>query len=482
MTSTIRRTRRPHARLAVAAGCALAAAVAITGYSLAGTAPDGGIATAAVGPLIEAPGQVPASADTYVVAEQPATRYGTATKVAASNWSTWHSEAYLRFDLPAPPAGTRIAQVRLGLTFQRLDQQAARLDVYRVTGAWSETTTYADRPSRGALVATATIPGQGTTGLSIDVSAAVPAAGTYSFALVNPSSQSAAVFDSRERGASGPRLAVTYEATTGGPLCGASFTSEQPGETYQQAFHRLDTLYGGLDTVRVFYGGLPANWPGKLDAGNRPLIVSFKAAPRDILAGAHDAYLRAWFRAAPTNREISWTYYHEPEDNIRDGEFTAPDYRAAWQRLARLADEAGNPRLRATLILMGWSLDPRSGRNWRDYYPGRDTIDVLGWDNYNDAAAKGRYASPAEVFGRLVEVSRAEGLPFGIAETGSAIIAGDDGTGRAAWLRDAVRYLTEAGALYIAYFDLDWREHSGVDYRLRDAPGAAAWREFCTRR
>ena len=32
--------------------------------------------------------------------------------------------------------------------------------------------------------------------------------------------------------------------------------------------------------------------------------------------------------------------------DLIEREFTAPDYRAAWQRLSRLADEAGNPRLR----------------------------------------------------------------------------------------------------------------------------------------
>jgi hypothetical protein len=69
--------------------------------------------------------------------------------------------------------------------------------------------------------------------------------------------------------------------------------------------------------------------------------------------------------------------------------FTAQQFRQAWQRIAGLAMQANNARLRATLILMGWSVDSASGRNWRDYYPGRQYVDVLGWDLYNPRWEKG---------------------------------------------------------------------------------------------
>jgi hypothetical protein len=35
--------------------------------------------------------------------------------------------------------------------------------------------------------------------------------------------------------------------------------------------------------------------------------------------------------------------YREPEDNIRDGEFTAAEYRDAWVHLSNLAKTADNP-------------------------------------------------------------------------------------------------------------------------------------------
>lgn len=419
--------------------------------------------------------EVVAAADTYVVAERPSTAYGTETKVTAANWTTWHSEAYLRFDVTVP-AGASISRASVVLTFNRLDSQPTLVELRAVSGGWNESTTYANRPAVGTLVASASLPGSGAAGVTFDVSGAVRNAGSFSFAVTNPTGQSVASVHSRESGSDGPRLVLEYGTT----LCGASFTSESPGETYQQALARVDGYYNGLEVVRIFYSDLPQEWPGKLNINGRPMIVSFKALPSEVLAGAHDTTLRDWFRNAPTNQEIYWSYYHEPEDNIAAGTFTAAQYRQAWQRISGLARQAGNSRLHATLILMGWSLEAASGRNWRDYYPGREYLEVLGWDLYNASWRNGQYKPIPELFAKVISTSQAEGLRFGIAETGSPIVAGDDGTRRATWLREMASHLTANGAVFVSYFDLDWTNHGGPDYRLRDAASQAAWREFCS--
>jgi hypothetical protein len=346
--------------------------------------------------------------------------------------------------------------------------------------------------------------------------------GLHAFAITNPGFRSVAAMHAREQGTDGPRL-ILGTMPGGGPgepaptksptpspspsptkpappppppppgppppappppqagrtLCGASFTSERAGETYQEALKRLDGYYNGLEMVRVFYPGKPAAWPGKLNVSKRPIVVSFKIPPTEITAGRHDAFLRNWFATAPRDQDVYWTYWHEPEDDIADGRFSSASFRAAWKRLRSLADEARNERLSATLVLMGWSLSASSKRNWRDYYPGRDVVEVLGWDIYNPPGSynKGRYQSPAELYRQVVETSRAEDLPFGIAETGSYLAAGDRGASRATWLREINRHLTAAGALWVAYFDLDWPTG---DFRLRDSASISAWREFCS--
>lgn len=412
---------------------------------------------------------VAAAADTYVVAEQPAQTFGSAAKLAASNWSTpWHSDVYVRFALPNTP----ISSARLEFTFQKVDQQPSQVELRSVASTnWPETSTsYANRPALGPVIATAQV-APGATTVTFDVTGKL---GTGSFAVTNPTAQSAAVLHAREQGTAGPRL-VLRQGTT---LCGASFAREN-GETWQQALAREDARYGGLEAVRTFYGGLPPAWPGQVDTGDRVQVVSFKAAPRDVLAGLHDTHLRNWFATAPRGKDVYWVFYHEPEDNIAANEFTAADYRAAYAWLAQLAAEAQNPRLHATMVLMEWTLNPASGRDWHNYYPGTGVLDVLAWDvyNYTPRAQDGIYVPPAQLLDRIVAVNRSVGLPFGIAEMGSHLATGDStGVRRAQWIRDMNTYLQAQGSLWNLWFDLDW---SNGDYRLLDAPSRDVWTALC---
>jgi hypothetical protein len=264
-------------------------------------------------------------------------------------------------------------------------------------------------------------------------------------------------------------------APRGITLAGAT-ADVRAGETFAQALARADREYGPLEMVRVFYPGLPPAWNGsQADIAGRTTVVSFKALPSDVLAGRYDAQMTAWFASVPRDRDTYWVYYHEPEDNIDNGTFTAADYRAAWRRLAGLAAKAGNPRLRPTLVLMCFSLNPSSGRDWRDYYPGGDAVSVLGWDCYNFGRRKGEYASPESIYAKSMEVSRAVGKPFGYAEMGSTLLPGDSGAGRAAWLRQVGSYLRSQGSVWMAY----WDDKTAVDFRLLDTPSQLAWKDVC---
>jgi hypothetical protein len=461
-----------------------------------------------------------ATADTYVVKQYPKSTYGKAPKLAAAQWHNWNTEAYVQFTVPAQ--ADPIVSARVEMTLERPDHRPDSVQLRSVGTNWSENTTYRTKPTPGGVVATAKV-GNGDK-ISFDVTKLVGKAGVYTFALANEGSQSVASVHSREQGGKGPRLVIgtmpggsvkptkpaatpTPSATakptasptasptvgpkppTTGPkpadpvqstntLCGASFSNEG-SESYQQALKRIDGYYNGLELVRIFYPGKPAAWPGKLNVAKRPVVVSFKFPPKEITAGKHDSYLRNWFATAPRDQDVYWTYFHEPEQEVENGYMTSASYKAAWKRLRSLADEAKNDRLSATLILMGWTLSPNSGRNWRDYYPGRDVVQVLGWDIYNPPTqvSKGQYQNPAELYKRVVETSRAEELPFGIGETGSYLAKGDKGAGRATWLRKVAAHLSDEGALFVAYFDLKWP--SG-DFRLRDQASINAWRDFCS--
>lgn len=261
-----------------------------------------------------------------------------------------------------------------------------------------------------------------------------------------------------------------------GTLFGSSMSNS--GGSAADSMREIDKAFGRVPVVRQFSSGLPDSWNSdKMQAmKGRTISTSFKAKPQQILAGTYDAQLRAWFAAAPADSIIYWTYYHEPEGEIKDGLFTASDYRAAWRRIAGIADQACKPNMFATLILTGWTANPASKQDYRDYYPGGDVIDVLAFDSYNGVKDPDRtyYASPEEMYGNIVAIAQREGKPFAIPETGSRLLRGDDGTRRAQWLKDIGAYLEQRDSLFVTYFQSD----RTVNWRLDDPPSRRAWTDL----
>lgn len=466
---------------------------------------------------------VTAAEDTYVYQEYPDTNRATADKLTASNQPKLHTRSYLRFAVKGVPAGVTGLTARLQFSSDR--NQPAQVELRSVAStSWSSRTmTMHNAPGIGKTVAVATPDGK-QKNLDFDLSSVVKGDGEYAFALVAPLANTTSAVFSSEHGSDGPRLVLDWSGTTkpappgrpaptatapglpsmspvkpaptssGKPSPSPTSTSTAPappsapnggtlfgttvwtgdGVNMSTGLAKSRAAYGNLEIVRVFYPGLPAAWPGSAGTVGGNVEVSFKALPKDVLSGSLDSRLSTWFATAPKGRQVIWTYYHEPEDDIARGSFSAADYRAAWQHLAALADKSGNPALKSSLVLMGWSLSKQSGRNWKDYYPGSAAIDILGWDVYNLGAKKGVYNAPATVVGDIATTSRAEGKAWGVAELGSVLISGDgSGTGRAQWLRDMGAYLKSNGAYYVTYFDAP----VGAEYRLFDAPSKNAWRD-----
>jgi carbohydrate binding protein with CBM4/9 domain/glycosyl hydrolase family 26 len=244
------------------------------------------------------------------------------------------------------------------------------------------------------------------------------------------------------------------------------------GETYAQALARTTAKYGGMDLQRPYFPGMPAEWSRLTANGKGAIAVSFKGLPKDVLAGKYDAYLKNWFATAPADRDTFWSYMAEPEDDIERGMYTMAQFRDAWNHIDAIADAAHNPRMRNNLILMQWTLAAGSHRNWQNYYPGAEHVDILGWDVYNKESATGTsYAPPSQVFGRIIAISTQLNKPFAIGETGAKMAKGDNGTLRAKYLTDMGAFLRANKAVYVAYFD----STVGGDFRLLDKPSIAAW-------
>lgn len=254
--------------------------------------------------------------------------------------------------------------------------------------------------------------------------------------------------------------------------------------SHVEAVTRLDATFGRIDAVRIFDPTAPpwGSWGRRLAAvQGRVVSGSFKLPPAEVLAGRHDAQLLDYFRTVPPDVTLFWTYYHEVEQHIDAGTFTAAEFRRAFRHIVGLAKRVCRDDLYPTLILTGYTVEPESGRDWRTYYPGDEHVSVLGWDPYNSASRRpSEYADPARLFGPVIATSVAAGKPFAIAETGSRLVPGDrDGRGRARWLRAVGEYLHDQGAVFVTYY------HSigvsGADYRLRDRPSVRAWRDVVAR-
>lgn len=259
-----------------------------------------------------------------------------------------------------------------------------------------------------------------------------------------------------------------------GPLFGVT-VSVRSGESLDGAVARVRDEIGRPPIVRVYSSEAPPSWDDiEHRAGDAAVVVSFKFAPSDVLDGAYDERLTQWFRAAPDDREVYWAYYHEPEDNIESGDFSAKGFRAAWAHIDALADHVENPRLHSAVVLMCWSLDDASGRTWGDYIPTDRTPDVLAWDCYNRAVSRGKYTPPARLLERSVRASGDVGAKWAIAELGSELAAGDDGQGRARWLEAIAEYSRANDAVFVTYF------HALQDgeYALLDSASQDAWRRI----
>jgi hypothetical protein len=239
-------------------------------------------------------------------------------------------------------------------------------------------------------------------------------------------------------------------------------------ENYEQALNRSERRLAP-EVIRYFHPpGRTLSWPNV--ARDYPLVISFKLSPRAVLRGSHDAELRAFFAA--TKRPSYWSYFHEPEDNIARGQFTAAAYRAAWAHIDAIAEASRKP-LRSTLILMGYTAKPGSGRAWTDYYAGADVIDVLAWDCY--AWTPGD--TPADAYGPALRASQQAGKPWAIAETGVSSVHRD--ADRLAKLRAMSRYLATAPTPpeFVTYFDSDPAGQRRFGWNIsRDSAAAAAWR------
>jgi len=237
--------------------------------------------------------------------------------------------------------------------------------------------------------------------------------------------------------------------------------------------------FGHMPVIRAYYPAVvphPQEWStGVLGLSNSSVVLSFRPLPTDILSGADDTALARFFDAAPRGRPIYYSYYAEPESNIRKGQFTFAQYKAAWTHIVAIADAAHNPYLHSTLILQHQDARPGDQYNFKDYLPAGGVISTLGWDAYPVGTVQDQNPQPtppAQFMGPAVAASKSVGLPFGFAE-----FALGTPTDRPQWLTEVANYLDSSGALFGTLFDA-----AGFPWMvLHDSASIQAWRAAVAR-
>lgn len=162
--------------------------------------------------------EVNATEDTYINQGAPGTAYGTSTSLAVRGTSAY--ETYLRFNLPAAPAGQvlKAASLQIKTTTQAGAGSADTVSVVPVTGTWSGAgTTFNTKPTLGTtpLGTIAGVPdGSAVHNVELDTAAVSAVLGSsYSMGLTSTGTDPLWIWSSEATAAEGtPQLVLTFGA------------------------------------------------------------------------------------------------------------------------------------------------------------------------------------------------------------------------------------------------------------------------------
>ena len=203
------------------------------------------------------------------------------------------------------------------------------------------------------------------------------------------------------------------------------------------------------------HGSIPMlNWTSwRLGAGVNQ--SSFQL--RDIYAGNYDSYIRRWATAAKNwghpfflrfNHEMNGWWYPWGEGKLANGAIvngnSAGDFARAWRHVHRIFEAVG-----ATNVTWVWSPNHMSTSSQypslSTLYPGNDYVDWTGLSAYNKYSSwialnplltgSSGITYLKNSYSALVTVAPSKPMMLG---EWASVEAGDGGTKKAAWIRDAL--------------------------------------------
>jgi len=190
-------------------------------------------------------------------------------------------------------------------------------------------------------------------------------------------------------------LPFTVTAATVKPLLGASTSSNTTWST-------LTAAVGQFQARRTYEGGgsaLPATFAASRassdPAAGRVTYSTFKpnqdgGLPTFPTSTIQQNWLRNFLRSVPVGHRYNIGLFHEPEDNIQNGEFTLAQWKAAVNKCGEIvaeinAEKGSSSRLRNGFCIMGpWTFDTASAYDQWDWSTGfnLNVIDYVAVDAY----------------------------------------------------------------------------------------------------
>jgi hypothetical protein len=219
--------------------------------------------------------------------------------------------------------------------------------------------------------------------LLVAAAVAAPVAGTAAAGAATPATVTGWNVNSTTPIVNGGAVVTAAAAAHPKPLIGG-YSSDT---SWYDSTIGAATIYRQYDTSGFHFTTWQASYMSTR-AGSAATDLSLAIPPAQLASGSYDARLWTFIRTTP--KDLIVTNFHEPEDNIEAGQFTAAQYRAAIARLATIVhgvnkEDGGNRRV--STILMVDTLNGFKGRNPQNYWPGYDStgkpyVDVLSFDTY----------------------------------------------------------------------------------------------------
>ena len=161
------------------------------------------------------------------------------------------------------------------------------------------------------------------------------------------------------------------------------------GESQNDAVLRVESQIGRKFAIDHYYYQWDSSFPGSAQtwtvSQNRIPFINWKAggAWSAIANGSQDATIIARADAIKSfGYPIYLTFHHEPENDL--GSYGTPnEFAAAFRHIVDVFRSRNVTNVAWVWTMMGWSFDPRSGRDALAYYPGDSYIDFVGSDGYN---------------------------------------------------------------------------------------------------